>query len=124
MVYSDASGTGYAGYTVEHGSAIVHGQWSSWEVEQSSTWWELRAVGQVLQSFAQKLSGERIHWFTDNQNVVSILLHGSKKLLLLKESLKIFRVSLAHQIKLEPEWVPREDNQLADYWSKVVNHDD
>ena len=31
VVYSDASGTGYAGYTVEHGPAIVHGQWSSWE---------------------------------------------------------------------------------------------
>ena len=101
---------GYAGYTVEHGPAIVHGQWSSWETEQSSTWRELRAVGQVLLSLAQKLSGERIHWFTDNQNVVSILLHGSKKPLLQKESLTIFQVNLVHQIKLEPEWVPREDN--------------
>ena len=121
---SDASGMRYAGYTVEHGPAIVHGQWSSWEAEQSSTWQELRAVSQVLQCLAQKLSGERIHWFTDNQNVVSILLYGSKKVLLQKKSLKIFQVSLVHQIKLEPEWVPREDNQLADYWSKVIDHDD
>ena len=60
-------------------------------------------MGQVLQSLAQKLSGERIHWFTDNQNVVSILLYGSKKPLLQKESLKIFQASLVHQIKLEPE---------------------
>ena len=124
VVYSDASGMGYAGYTVEHGPAIVHGQWLSWEVEQSSTWRELRAMGQVLQSFAQKLSGERIRWLTDNQNVVSNLLYNSKKPLLQKESLKIFQVSLVHQIKLEPEWVPREDNQLADYWSKVIDHDD
>ena len=106
---------GYAGYTVEHGPTIVHGQWSSWETEQSSTWRKLRAVGQVLQSLTQKLSGERIHWFTDNQNVVSILLYGSKKLLLQRESLKIFQVSLVHQIKLELECVPREDNQLADH---------
>ena len=55
VVYSDASGTGYAGYTVEHGSAVAHGQWSRWEADQSSTWRELRAVGQVLQSFVHKL---------------------------------------------------------------------
>ena len=124
VVYSDASGTGYAGYTVEHGSAVAHGQWSQWEADQSSTWRELRAVGQVLQSFVHKLAGERIRWFTDNQNVVSILLYGSKRPLLQKESLKIFQMSLVHQIKLEPEWIPREENQLADYWSKVVDYDD
>ena len=67
---------------------------------------------------------ERICWFTDNQNIVSILLYGSKKPLLQKESLEIFQVGLVHQIKLEPEWVPRVDNQQADYWSKVRDHDD
>ena len=44
MVYSDVSGTGYAGYTVEHDSALLHGQWSDWEAEQGFTWWDLRAV--------------------------------------------------------------------------------
>ena len=124
VVYSDASGTGYAGYTVEHGPAIAHGQWSAWEAEQSSTWRELRAVGQVLRSLAHKLSGERIRWFTDNQNVVNILMYGSKKPLLQKESLEIFQIGVVHQIKLEPEWIPREENQLADYWSKVIDYDD
>ena len=33
-------------------------------------------------------------------------------------------MGLVHQIKLEPEWIPREENQLADYWSKVVDYDD
>ena len=70
------------GYTVEHGPAIIHGHWSVWETEQSSTWCELQAVGEVLQSVANKLSGEQIRWFTDNQNVVSILLYGSRKPLL------------------------------------------
>ena len=28
------------------------------------------------------------------------------------------------QIKFQPEWIPREDNQLADYWSKEIGHDD
>ena len=51
---------------------VAHGQWSAWEVEQSSTWRELRAVGQVLQSLVDKLAGERIRWFTDNKNIASI----------------------------------------------------
>ena len=37
VVYSDASGTGFGGYTVEHGAQVVHGHWSEWEAQQSST---------------------------------------------------------------------------------------
>ena len=37
VVYSDASGTGFGGYTVEHGPQVAHGQWSDWEARQSST---------------------------------------------------------------------------------------
>ena len=33
-------------------------------------------------------------------------------------------MGLMHQIRMEPEWVPREENQLADYWSKVIDYDD
>ena len=35
VVYSDASDTGYGGYTVEHGPCIAHGQWSTLEMQQS-----------------------------------------------------------------------------------------
>ncbi|XP_065892728.1 uncharacterized protein [Dysidea avara] len=44
MVYADASSTGYAGYTVEHGCYIAHGPWTAKEATRSSTWRELRAV--------------------------------------------------------------------------------
>ena len=37
VVYTDASDTGYGGYTVEHGCHIAQGQWSPVEKEQSST---------------------------------------------------------------------------------------
>ena len=33
VIYFDTSGMGYAGYTVEHSPAIVHGQWSHREAE-------------------------------------------------------------------------------------------
>ena len=66
---------------MEHGPAIAHGQYDQLGKKiKSSTWRELHAVGQVLESLVDKLAGERIRWFTDNKNVVSILLYGSKKL--------------------------------------------
>jgi hypothetical protein len=40
------------------------------------------AVKQVLLSLIHILSGKRIKWFTDNQNVVSIVGKGSTKTVL------------------------------------------
>ena len=50
VVYSDASGTGYAGYTVQHGCHIAHGHWTVCERAKSSTWRELAAVARVLEA--------------------------------------------------------------------------
>ena len=84
VVYLDASVTGFGGYTVEHGPQVAHGQWSEWEVQQSSTWQELKAVLNVLQSLVVHFQSERVHWFINNQNVVRIVLNSSKKPLLQK----------------------------------------
>jgi len=56
----DASNTGYGGYMVEHGGQIANGMWSEEEAAQSSTWRELRAVQQVLESFVHDLQNERV----------------------------------------------------------------
>jgi len=45
---------------VEHGGLIANGQWSKEEAQQSSTWWELRAVRLVLELFGPKLQNERV----------------------------------------------------------------
>ena len=124
VVYSDASSTGYGGYYVEHGGSIANGQWSELEAQQSSTWQELKAVRRLLESFAKKLRNQRVHWFTDNQNVVRIVLHVSGKPALQREALAIFAVCVAECIRLEPEWIPRESNEKADYISRLVDHDD
>ena len=61
VVYSDASGTGYAGYNiVEHGRYTAYGQWTAVEATRSSTWRELAGVWKVLQSLASKLSNNRV----------------------------------------------------------------
>ena len=124
VVYSDASATGYGGYMVEHGNLIANGEWSPDEAKQSSTWRELRAVKMVLESFQSKLKHERVRWFTDNQNVVKIVQYGSTKPSLQAEALDIFSICVQGNIRLEPEWIPREQNELADYYSRIVDYDD
>ena len=79
MVFSDASSTGYGGYSVELGPELAHGQWSADEVVLSSIWRELKAVYNVLQSFASKLEGHAVKWSSDNQAVVRIVQVGSGK---------------------------------------------
>ena len=58
VVFSDVSDTGFGGYSVEHGGLIANGQWSKEEAQQSSIWWELRAVRlDSVQSYKMKGSG-------------------------------------------------------------------
>ena len=121
MVYSDANSTGYGGYCVEHGYLVAAGQWSPVEAHQSSTWGELRAVSLVLEEFGPKLKNCRVCLFTDNQNVVRIVLYGSKKQ---EETLAIFAIDVNNQIRLEPEWIPREENEFTDYLSRIADYDD
>ena len=126
IVYSDASGTGYAGYTVQHGSHIAHGLWTEIEKAKSSTWRELAAVSRVLAAVSKLLRDNKVKWFTDNQNVVQIIKLGSRKDELQQLALNIFRTSMSNNITLEfePEWIPRNENQIADELSRVVDYDD
>ena len=38
--------------------------------------------------------------------------------------MEIFSVFVNNSIRLEPEWIPREQNELADYYSRIVDLDD
>ena len=121
VVYSDASNTGFGSYMVEHGNHIVQGQWTEEEGNKSSAWRELRAV---TKSLAQYLANHRVRWFMDNQNVVRIIQVGSRKQKLQAEALSIFKTAVKYNISLEPEWIPREENEVADYISRIIDHDD
>ena len=60
VVYTDASDSGYAGYTVHHGCHIAQGPWSDEEAAKSFTWRELKAVRLVLEALESKLTNERV----------------------------------------------------------------
>ena len=110
----------------EVGPDIAHSQWSQYEASLSSTWRELKAVAMVLDSFASKLAGHRVKWFTYNQNVVQIMEAGSKKQHLQVIALSIFETCLRQSIRLDMEWIPHSLNDKANYISlgQILDFDD
>ena len=91
---------------------------------QKKSWRELRAVRRVLESLVGKLQNYRVRWFTDNQNVVRIMMTGSRKLLLQREALAIYSFAVSNSVHIEPEWIPRSDNQVADFLGRLRDTDD
>ena len=125
VVYSDASGRGYGGYTILAGNKLVrHGLWEGTERNKSSTWREAKAIDNMIQSLANTLQGHNIQWYTDNKNVVSLIHRGSMNPELQAVAEQIVDVCSANSISVNPVWVPREQNQLADYVSRLNGVDD
>lgn len=124
IVYSDASEVAYGGYTVGVGCEVAHENWTLEESEKSSTWRELAAVERMIRAFASQLAGGAVCWFTDNQAVSHIVGVGSRKSELQSLAMAIFKTCLRHAIELEVTWIPREQNQVADLISKVIDCDD
>ena len=124
LVYSDASDSGYGGYTVDVGLRIAQGQWSESESQASSTWRELEAINRILQAYSKLMEGETVKWLTENQNVVKIIEHGSRRHSLQEIAVNILSILMQTAIRLEMAWIPTEKNQQADYLSRLVDHDD
>ena len=110
VVYSDASDTGFGGYSVEHSGEVAHGHWGPMEGQKSSMWHKFRAVRLLLESLLNKLQNCTVKWFTDNQNVARIIQAGSKTPLLQKEALLIFSLCVTYNISIGPKWIPCDKN--------------
>ena len=124
MIFTDASDTGYGGFTVDNlGEHICAGKFSAEEADSSSTCRELLAVKFVLQSYGNMLEGRAIQVNIDNQAATRILTVGSTKFHLHNIALDIFHHCIKHDIRLSPQWVPREQNKDADYFSRVNDTD-
>ena len=121
---SDASQLGYGGYFISDKQNLVcQGQWSADEKGKSSTWRELRAVYYMLLSTGHILTGHKVQWYTDNQNVTCIINRGSAKHDLQTLAEEIVNLCNNHRVSVIPVWVP-QDNQLSDYLSKLTDVDD
>ncbi|XP_033761087.1 uncharacterized protein LOC117342901 [Pecten maximus] len=124
IVFSDASHTGYGGYVMNTPMGTSHGMWSEVKAGRSSTWRELSTVDRVMTSLLHVFRGRRVRWYTDNKNVVSIVNKGSMRADLQKVALSIFYTCLRNCISNDIEWVPRNENEKADFISRIVDCDD
>lgn len=124
VVYSDASNVACAAYTVEIESKIFHQMWTESESTKSSTWKEMRAIEQALLSYQKVFEGKTLKWFTDNQNCVKIVKSGSMKFELQELAKSIFSVCSQKCMSIDIQWIPRSLNTLADYASKMIDHED
>ena len=95
--FSDASDSAYGVFVVSDSELVFHQNWSPEEKVQSSAWRELKAVCLALEAFADLLSNARVIWYSDNQNVESILLNGSRKLDLQALALEAFKICLKYR---------------------------
>ena len=100
IVYSDASDTGFGGFTALVGSHVSTGLWSPLEACQSSTFRELKAILHILQSFSTLLSHHKVRWFSDNQNVCRIVSTGSPKPDLQAIAVSIFQACMSFDIAI------------------------
>ena len=91
---------------------------------QSSTWRELKAVCLSLVAFAGHFSNARVIWYSDNQNVESILLNASRKLDLQVIAFQAFQICLKYRISLDARWILKDLNIRANSISKLVGFDD
>ena len=122
FVYSDASATGCGSVITLNKEHICQRLWELSECSKSSTWRELAAIDFSLESFAPVLEGSLVKWFTDSQSAAKIV--GSMKLDLYRLAVKIFHFCAEHNIRVEVQWIPRTENEKADYISRLIDFDD
>jgi hypothetical protein len=128
VIYYNTGGQGWGGY-LQIGAAFhqAHGSWAPDEVHavRSSTWRKLSALLRLLRVFRHLLSDCTVIARGDAQNVFWILFKGGSALEHIQMvCLKIFQHCLKLRIDLQPEWLPREENEFADYLFKIRDVDD
>ncbi|CAC5384810.1 unnamed protein product [Mytilus coruscus] len=124
IVYTDVSSFAAACYTVETFKKVVHKMWTYEEKQKSSTYRELKAVLITLISLMKYFHSRLVKIYTDNQNVVRIITAGSMNAELQVLAIEIFNLCVQNSISIEIEWVPREENKIADFYSKIFDFDD
>ena len=123
LSYSDASSVA-CGAFIAGSNAVCHRMWNEFEIKQSSTWRELKAIYFSLLSFRLLLSGKSVKCHSDNQAAVRIIEVGSPNANLHDIAHDIFTFCHVNRVTLTPQWIPRNLNLYADTISKKIDYDD
>jgi hypothetical protein len=127
VVTTDASLTGWGAHWRDK---TAGGNWSvEWEQKgfnQQIARKELMAIYLALKTFAKDLQGKSIVLRVDNQNVVSYMENGGgKKQDMIEIVRKIWDLTVIWDISIyKTEWIPTEENVIADQESRMLDHND
>ena len=86
----------------------------------SSTFRELLGVIRGLKSMVLLCAGKFVVFHVDAQTLLGIGNRGSPRLKLIELARELFWLGEEHNVTLSVEWVPREQNTLADELSKLI----
>ena len=134
--YTDAAGInlqnfgGWAGWTKDsttNKTMIARGVWDENLTVEHSTLQELLAIFNVLKSFNRfnELKGKRILIKTDNEGVTYIINRGGSRDDVTHDICKdLLWYCVQSNIDIFATWIPRDKNQLADFYSKNTDSGD
>ena len=123
-MFTDASDDGYGGFIWKFLNIEVCSQkFTDSEKLISSTHRELLAVKYVLDSFREMWRSQSFQVNEDNASACRILSAGSAKPYLQNIAVDVFNFCSKSNIKLIPQWITREQNELAYYYSRIKNTD-
>jgi len=121
----DASSSGYgAALLMGNEQRFCSEMWNVHDCCESSSFRELKAILLALRSFCKLLINCNVKIFTDNQSVVRIAHCGSALAHLQSLAIEIFNLCMCFNISFQVQWIPREENEMADYLSRIVDPDD
>ena len=99
--------------------------WPEQEQGHSPTFGELKAIHNVIESCAPLLADRKVKLFSDNQGACTIVDKCSPKLILNQVAIDFFLcLALRNDITLCPQWIPRSENERADFIIKFFDKDD
>ena len=122
LAFTDAGAYGWGGHC---DSLTARGYLTPDQQKRSSTWRELWAIWQFLQTLlAARPLLRALVLFTDSDNARHILRRGSSHPDHQALAFRIFSLCRNHSLILQPRWIPRRFNEFADYLAGIVDLDD
>ena len=92
------------------------------EKQTRSTHKEIPAVKYALSSFGHILKNQSIQVNINISSACWTLAVGNSKKFLQNIAINVFNFCSAYNIKLIPQWIPREQNKSADHYSRINGH--
>ena len=123
-IHTDASDVGYGGYSASLRDIKIHGHWSAEQSGKSSTFREMSAILLVLKTCVQQIQHKKVKIFSDSQSACRIVQVSSRISEPQNIATDIFKICFLNDIILETQWIPRNENQIADCLSKTIDLDD